>query len=279
MQRSVEEENFDNTSLDILMKEQLAIRIVLVRKAPPLQGKGLTDATQKHDCEIMSHEVQNTQEAEYNKVGKGGFGSHIEVVGTEPTLGTDPVGTEQVNETQSPGNDYERNDHLRKSIILAGDTIQTQVHESIQNDEAALLLRNPLDDRRDAQETEGVGTIRTSHLLASEFARSWAYSTAPSVHRESETEKIREDEESHTQRIKEVTIAHVSATQDTDIEEYENIGCVDSTLNYEGNTDIEEDQCVDVGCCGKEQFQLSLNENEIYDSMSNINAEISKIVF
>lgn len=179
------------------------------------------DATQKHDCEIMSQEGQNTQEAEYTsseKVTKGGFGSDIEGVGTAPTSGTEPVGTEQVNETQSPGNDYERNDHLRKSIILAGgDTMQidceTQVLESVQNDGAVLLLMNPLNNRRDTQDTEGVGTIRTSDLLASEVAGSWAHSTAPSVHGENETERSREDEESQTQGIKEVTIVHDSATQ------------------------------------------------------------------
>ncbi|KAF8052006.1 hypothetical protein N665_1631s0005 [Sinapis alba] len=165
------------------------------------------DATQKHDCEIMSQEGQNTQEAEYtssDKVSKGGFGSDIGVVGTAPTLGTDPVGTEQVDETQSPGND-----HLRKPIISAGDTMQidfeTQVHEGDQNDEAALLLRTHLNDGRDTQDTEGVGTVRTSDLLASEVAGSWACSTAPSVHGENEAERSREDEESQTQRIKEVT--------------------------------------------------------------------------
>ncbi|KAG2326270.1 hypothetical protein Bca52824_008998 [Brassica carinata] len=174
------------------------------------------DATQKHDCEIMSQEGQNTQEADYtssDKVSKGGFGSDIGVVGTAPTSGTDPVGTEQVDETQSPGND-----HLRKSIVSAGDTMQidfeTQVHEGDQNDEAALLLRNPLIDGRDTQDTEGVGTIRTSDLLASEVAGSWACSTAPSVHGENEVERSREDEESQTQRIKEVAaIVHDSTAQ------------------------------------------------------------------
>ncbi|XP_010506489.1 PREDICTED: intracellular protein transport protein USO1-like isoform X2 [Camelina sativa] len=179
------------------------------------------DATQKHDCEIMSQEGQNTQEAEYTSSEnfvKGVFGSDIEGVGTAPTLGTDPVGTEQVNETQSPGNDYERSDQLRNSIILASDTMQigceTQVHESVQNqdDGAVILLRNP-NDRRDTQDTEGVGTVRTSDLLASEVAGSWAHSTAPSVHGENETERGRMDEESQTQRIKEVTLVHDSAGQ------------------------------------------------------------------
>ncbi|CAH8320025.1 unnamed protein product [Eruca vesicaria subsp. sativa] len=171
------------------------------------------DATQKHDCEIMSQEGQNTQEADYtssDKVSKGGFGSDIGGVSTAPTLGTDPVGTEQVDETQSPGND-----HLRKSTISAGDTMQidfeTQVHEGDQNDGAVPLLRN---DQRDTQDTEGVGTVRTSDLLASEVAGSWAYSTAPSVHGENETERNREDEESQTQRIKEVaTMVHDSTVQ------------------------------------------------------------------
>lgn len=242
MQRTLEdEENFDNTSLDIDLNpinrnpnrantqedERATSHTNCAAKASSSTSGQRSnrnevldtscedaDATQKHDCEILSQEGQNTQEAEYtssDKVWKGGFGSDIEGVGTAPTLGTDPVGTEQVNETQSPGNDYERND---KSYILAGDTMQidceTQVHESVQNDEAALLLRNPSNDRRDTQDTEGVGTIRTSDLLASEVAGSWAYSTPPSVHGENETERIREDEESQTQRVKEV---HDSATQ------------------------------------------------------------------
>ncbi|VVB03461.1 unnamed protein product [Arabis nemorensis] len=250
MRRTLEdEENFDNTSLDIDLNpvnrnpnrantqedERATGHTNCAAKASSSTSGQRSnrdevldtscedaDATQKHDCEIMSQEGQNTQEAEYtssDKVGKGGFGSDIEGVGTAPILGTDPVGTEQVNETQSPGNDYERNDHLRKSIISAGDTMQidceTQVHESVQNDEAALLLRNPLNDERDTQDTEGVGTIRTSDLLASEVAGSWAYSTPASVHgeNENETERVREDEESQTQRIKEVTIVHDSATQ------------------------------------------------------------------
>lgn len=248
MQRTLEdEENCDNTSLDIDLNpvnrnpnscntredERATCHTNCAAKASSSTSGQRSnrnevldtscedaDATQKHDCEIMSQEGQNTQEAEYtssDKVGKGGFGSDIEGVGTAPTLGTDPVGTEQVNETQSPGNDYERNDHLRKSIILADDTMQidceTQAHESVQNDGTVLMLRNPLNDRRDTQDTEGVGTIRTSDLLASEVAGSWAYSTAPSVHGENETERSREDEESQTQRIKEMTIVHDSAAQ------------------------------------------------------------------
>ncbi|KAJ4892377.1 SMAD/FHA domain-containing protein [Raphanus sativus] len=168
------------------------------------------DATQKHDCDIMSQEGQNTQEADYtssDKVSKGGFGSDIGGTGTAPTLGTDPVGTEQVDETQSPAND-----HQRKS----GDTMQidfeTQVHEGDQNDGAVLMVTNPLNDRRDTQDTEGVGTIRTSDLLASEVAGSWAHSTAPSVHFENEAERSREDEESQTQRIKELA-AQVGESQ------------------------------------------------------------------
>ncbi|KAG7570569.1 Forkhead-associated (FHA) domain [Arabidopsis thaliana x Arabidopsis arenosa] len=247
MQRTLEDEdNCDNTSLDIdlnpinrnpnranVQEDKRATYHLncAARASSSTSGQRSTrnevldtscedaDATQKHDCEIMSQEGQNTQEAEYpssEKVAKGGFGSDIEGVGTAPTSGTDPVGTEQVNETQSPGNDYERNDHLRKSIILAGDTMQidceTQVHESVQNDGAVLLLRNP-NDQRDTQDTEGVGTIRTSDLLASEVAGSWANSTAPSVHGENETERSREDEESQTQKIKEVTIVQDSAGQ------------------------------------------------------------------
>lgn len=241
MQRTLEdEENCDNISLDIDFnpvnrslirgnntREDVRATNCAAKASSSTSGQRSdrnevvdtscedADATQKHDCEIMSQEGQNTQEADYassDKVSKGGFGSDIGVVGTAPTSGTDPVGTEQVEETQSPGND-----HLRKSVISAGDTMQidfeTQVHEGDQNDEAALLLRNnPLNDGRDTQDTEGVGTVRTSDLLASEVAGSWAYSTAPSVHGENEAERSREDEESQTQRIKEVA-AQVGESQ------------------------------------------------------------------
>ncbi|KAH0882376.1 hypothetical protein HID58_058472 [Brassica napus] len=241
MQRTLEdEENCDNISLDIDLnpvnrslirgnntREDVRATNCAAKASSSTSGQRSdrnevvdtscedADATQKHDCEIMSQEGQNTQEADYtssDKVSKGGFGSDIGVVGTAPTSGTDPVGTEQVDETQSPGND-----HLRKSVISAGDTMQidfeTQVHEGDQNDEAALLLRNnPLNDGRDTQDTEGVGTVRTSDLLASEVAGSWAYSTAPSVHGENEAERSREDEESQTQRIKEVA-AQVGESQ------------------------------------------------------------------
>ncbi|XP_024010875.1 uncharacterized protein LOC18015717 isoform X2 [Eutrema salsugineum] len=241
MQRTLEdEENCDNTSLDIDLNrgntpenERANCHTNCAAKASSsISGQRSNrnevfdtscedaDATQKHDCEIMSQEGQNTQEPEYtssDKTAKGAFGSEIEGVGTAPTFGTDPVGTEQVNETQSPGNDYERNDHLRKAIVLAGDTMQidceTQANESVENDGAVVLLRNPVNDGKDTQDTEGVGTIRTSDLLASEVAGSWAYSTGPSVHGENETERCREDEESQTQKIKEVVIVHDSAAQ------------------------------------------------------------------
>ncbi|CAA7050723.1 unnamed protein product [Microthlaspi erraticum] len=246
MQRTLEDqENCDNTSLDIDLnpiirnpnrghteEDERATSHTKASSSTSRQRSNRNevmdtsceedaDATQKHDCEITSQEGQNTQEAEHTsseKVSKGGFGSEIEGgVGSEPALGTDPdhVGTEQVNETQSPGNDYETNEHMRKSITSAGDTMQidceTQALESVPSDGALLFLRN---DRRDTQETEGAGTIRTSDLLASEVAGSWACSTAPSVHGDNETQRIREDEESQTQRIKEATVlVHDSAGQ------------------------------------------------------------------
>lgn len=67
--------------------------------------------------------------------------------------------------------------------------------------------------QRDAQDTETVGTIRASDFLASEVARCLAYSTATFVHGENKTKRSREDEESQTQRIKEMAIVHDSAAQ------------------------------------------------------------------
>ncbi|RID61352.1 hypothetical protein BRARA_E00508 [Brassica rapa] len=292
MQRTLEdEENCDNISLDIDLnpvnrslirgnntREDVRTTNCAAKASSSTSGQRSernevvdtscedADATQKHDCEIMSQEGQNTQEADYassDKVSKGGFGSDIGVVGTAPTSGTDPVGTEQVDETQSPGND-----HLRKSVISAGDTMQidfeTQVHEGDQNDEAALLLRNnPLNDGRDTQETEGVGTVRTSDLLASEVAGSWAYSTAPSVDGENEAERSREDEESQTQRIKEVatqvgesqtksTVPEVlDTTRKADAEQVaveETVGIIEQgKINHDnGSSDSETVSCSDT---------------------------------
>ncbi|CAG7874021.1 unnamed protein product [Brassica rapa] len=292
MQRTLEdEENCDNISLDIDLnpvnrshirgnntREDVRATNCAAKASSSTSGQRSernevvdtscedADATQKHDCEIMSQEGQNTQEADYassDKVSKGGFGSDIGVVSTAPTSGTDPVGTEQVDETQSPGND-----HLRKSVISAGDTMQidfeTQVREGDQNDEAALLLRNnPLNDGRDTQDTEGVGTVRTSDLLASEVAGSWAYSTAPSVHGENEAERSREDEESQTQRIKEVatqvgesqtksTVPEVlDTTRKADAEQVaveETVGIIEQgKINHDnGSSDSETVSCSDT---------------------------------
>ncbi|KAH0924941.1 hypothetical protein HID58_017197 [Brassica napus] len=292
MQRTLEdEENCDNISLDIDLnpvnrslirgnntREDVRATNSAAKASSSTSGQRSdrnevvdtscedADATQKHDCEIMSQEGQNTQEADYassDKVSKGGFGSDIGVVSTAPTSGTDPVGTEQVDETQSPGND-----HMRKSITSAGDTMQidfeTQVHEGDQNDEAALLLRNnPLNDGRDTQETEGVVTVRTSDLLASEVAGSWAYSTAPSVDGENEAERSREDEESQTQRIKEVatqvgesqtksTVPEVlDTTRKADAEQVaveETVGIIEQgKINHDnGSSDSETVSCSDT---------------------------------
>ncbi|CAF2094444.1 unnamed protein product [Brassica napus] len=292
MQRTLEdEENCDNISLDIDLnpvnrslirgnntREDVRATNSAAKASSSTSGQRSdrnevvdtscedADATQKHDCEIMSQEGQNTQEADYassDKVSKGGFGSDIGVVSTAPTSGTDPVGTEQVDETQSPGND-----HMRKSITSAGDTMQidfeTQVHEGDQNDEAALLLRNnPLNDGRDTQDTEGVGTVRTSDLLASEVAGSWAYSTAPSVDGENEAERSREDEESQTQRIKEVatqvgesqtksTVPEVlDTTRKADAEQVaveETVGIIEQgKINHDnGSSDSETVSCSDT---------------------------------
>lgn len=292
MQRTLEdEENCDNISLDIDLnpvnrslirgnntREDVRATNCAAKASSSTSGQRSernevvdtscedADATQKHDCEIMSQERQNTQEADYassDKVSKGGFGSDIGVVSTAPTSGTDPVGTEQVDETQSPGND-----HLRKSVISAGDTMQidfeTQVREGDQNDEAALLLRNnPLNDGRDTQETEGVVTVRTSDLLASEVAGSWAYSTAPSVDGENEAERSREDEESQTQRIKEVatqvgesqtksTVPEVlDTTRKADAEQVaveETVGIIEQgKINHDnGSSDSETVSCSDT---------------------------------
>ncbi|KAG9145681.1 hypothetical protein Leryth_025936 [Lithospermum erythrorhizon] len=183
--------------------------------------------TEKHDCNTRDQEEgQDTQEVEHTSAEhvKGGFGSeiygagaapinegglmetegHLEIdgVGTTPVLEGELVGTEQVIETESLGMTSDKNLDLNR-CVSAGDTMQLdEENNAVENQEHArmtdtedvhhspnkvLEVENPMDD------TEG--TIKTSDLLASEVAGSWAYSAAPSVHGENDLSRVKDSEE------------------------------------------------------------------------------------
>ncbi|GMY09386.1 myosin heavy chain, striated muscle isoform X2 [Fagus crenata] len=165
--------------------------------------------TEKHDCDFRSQdECQNTQEADFTSADHGvkaGFGSDICGVGTTPVLEGDTVGTEQVLETESLGIDGEQNIDLNKCGTLAGDTMQIDDEAHVQETEEqgqTLCLEarhdsqsnNPLENLKSMEDTEAGDTIRTTDLLASEVAGSWACSTAPSVHGENESPRSRDNE-------------------------------------------------------------------------------------
>lgn len=237
MQRTLEdEENYENTSLDVDLNVTYGnIDCFLNRRKEENSNRSNNDAkgnsamsaqrcnsvhvvastdedsvTEKHECDIRSQEdAQNTQEADFTSAGqnvKGGFGSEIHGVGTEPVMEGDPIDTEQVLETESPGIDGARNIDLNRVSTLAGDTMQLDEGENVQEtaDQAQTLSQeqetlqqyesnNAPETLKATQdiEVETLGTIRTADLLASEVAGSWACSTAPSIHGENESPRSR----------------------------------------------------------------------------------------
>ncbi|XP_056173700.1 uncharacterized protein LOC115689162 isoform X2 [Syzygium oleosum] len=241
MQRTLEdEENYENTSLDIDLnvadgnidgavdgrKEENSNRgnnDAKEKSAPSAQRcnsdyvVASTDddsVTEKHECDIRSQEnTQNTQEADFTSAGqnvKGGFGSEIDGLGTEPVMEGDLVDTQQVLETESPGIDGRQKIDLNRVGILAGDTMQLDEGSNVQEtaDQAQTLSQeqetlqhnesnNAPDTLKATQdiEAETLGTIGTADLLASEVVGSWACSTAPSVHGENESPGIRVENE------------------------------------------------------------------------------------
>ncbi|CBI38869.3 unnamed protein product, partial [Vitis vinifera] len=119
MQRTLEDEdNYENTSVDIdLNPTNGFINGTVIRE------KEAIGVTEKHDCDIRTQE--NTQEAEFTSADclvKGGFGSDIDGVGTAPALEGDPIETERVMETESPGiNDTEAGGTIRTADLLASE--------------------------------------------------------------------------------------------------------------------------------------------------------------
>ncbi|XVE76992.1 hypothetical protein DITRI_Ditri13aG0025800 [Diplodiscus trichospermus] len=235
MQRTLEdEENYENTSVDIDISLPNGIvngTLVREKATTGYQGNSTIKAgsttsaqrvyissdeasvTEKHDCGARSQEVdENTQEAEFtsaDRLVKGGFGSDIDGVGSTPVIEGDTIGTERVLETESLGNEVERNIDLNRCGTLGGDTMQfdseANAHESDEGiqktcpDTAIHSQSNkPFETQKSMEDTEAGGTIRTADLLASEVLGSWAYSTAPSVHGENESPKIGDNDEDHS---------------------------------------------------------------------------------
>ncbi|OVA07723.1 Forkhead-associated (FHA) domain [Macleaya cordata] len=161
--------------------------------------------TEKHECDLKSQEEgHNTQDIECTSVDrsiKGGFGSDIDGVGTAPLLEGDQTETQRVLGTESPANDGERNFDLNKSTTLAGETMQLDDEAQVQEN-GEQIQRVPEENTHCSQsndqigdlnameeDTEAAGTIRTSDLMTSEVAGSWAISTAPSVHGENDSQR------------------------------------------------------------------------------------------
>ncbi|XP_048132026.1 myosin-9-like isoform X2 [Rhodamnia argentea] len=241
MQRTLEdEENYENTSLDADLnvaygnidcimdrrkeensnrsnnnaKENSATSEQRCNRIHVVASTDEASVTEKHECDIRSQEdAQNTQEADFTSAGqsiKGGFGSEIDGVGTEPVMEGDPVDTERVLETESPGIDGGQNIDLNRVSTFAGDTMQLDDGSNVQEtaDQAQALSQeeetlqqfksnNAPQTLKATQDTEAetLGTIKTADLLASEVAGSWACSTAPSVIGENESPRSRGENE------------------------------------------------------------------------------------
>ncbi|WRX10173.1 Forkhead-associated (FHA) domain - like 4 [Theobroma cacao] len=244
MQRTLEdEENYDNTSvdIDINVPNRTVKRIAVRDKATAFyHGNNTTkagsntsaqrvnfsgdeaSATEKHDCDMRSQEVgENTQEAEFTSAErfvKGGFGSDIDGVGTEPVPERYLIGTERVLETESLGIEVERNIDLNRCETLGGDTMQCdyetngnapesneQIHTTCPDTSVHSQSNKLFETQNSVEDTEAGGTIRTADLLASEVLGSWAQSTAPSVHGENESPKIGHNEEDRAMALHDST--------------------------------------------------------------------------
>ncbi|PIA49908.1 hypothetical protein AQUCO_01300561v1 [Aquilegia coerulea] len=229
MRRTLEdEENYDNISIDIddnATKENNNDAVVRAKQTTPqsnndaressaastprvdrIQVESTSDeasVTEKHDCDHRNQEGHNTQDLECTSADhavRGAFGSDIEGVGTATELEGDPIETERVLGTESPGHETNigsRPIDLNKPTYFTGDTMQldddVQVHENagspnIYDDRTRCSQSSNLHDTMTVvEDTEATGTIRTADLLTSEVAGSWAISTAPSVHGENDS--------------------------------------------------------------------------------------------
>ncbi|KAL3829586.1 hypothetical protein ACJIZ3_018388 [Penstemon smallii] len=160
--------------------------------------------TEKHDCNAKNQEngEEDTQEVDFTSAERnisGGFGSDVNGIGTAHVSEGDAVGTEQIPdtegvaieteqvlETESPGLRSGKNFDLNKCETMAVD-MQIDDATNGKDDPPPAQMNSPIEVQDPMEDTEGGATIRTSDLLASEVAGSWACSTAPSVHRENDS--------------------------------------------------------------------------------------------
>ncbi|KAF5816775.1 putative transcription factor interactor and regulator FHA-SMAD family [Helianthus annuus] len=203
MQRTLEdEENYENISVDInpntdntnqidshhQNKEaigsqcsggmKVADSTTSTKKRRGNQAETSSDeasVTEKHECDARNQETcEETQEAEFpsfDPSGKGAFGSDID--GGNAAA----IETEQVMETETQNIDLNK---------LAGDTmVIDDEEERVNNTNGGENLNQSKDPIE--EDTEAGDTIRTTDLLASEVAGSWACDTAPSCHGENDS--------------------------------------------------------------------------------------------
>lgn len=185
-------------------------------KAGPVTSQANTDqiessgdeasATEKHDCNNTKGQEngdEETQEVEFagtecNDNPKGGFGSDINGIDTAPLSCGDDVGTEQIPETEGVGTPQileggaVETEQLLETECLEGRNIDLNKGEdAMQVDNDAnkdnMPQKNFPESRDPMEDTEGGETIKTTELLASEAAGSWACSTAPSAHGENDS--------------------------------------------------------------------------------------------
>ncbi|KAL1543442.1 myosin heavy chain, non-muscle-like isoform X4 [Salvia divinorum] len=171
--------------------------------------------TEKHDCNSKGQEQgEETQEVEFTGAecddANGGFGSDIIAIGTAPHSCGDAIGTEQIPDTEGVGTSQlleggvveteqvleteslelqsGKNIDLNRCSTPDGDAMQVDnsTNEQETPEHVREIFQSPSrhDRENPMEDTEGVGTINTADLLASEVAGSWACSTAPSVHGE-----------------------------------------------------------------------------------------------
>ncbi|XP_042009188.1 myosin heavy chain, non-muscle-like [Salvia splendens] len=168
--------------------------------------------TEKHDCNSKGQEQgEETQEVEFTGAecddANGEFGSDINAIGTAPLSCGDAIGTEQIPDTEGVGTPQlleggtietekvleteslelqsGKNIDLNRCSTPDGDTMQVDNSTNEQETPEHAQKKSQSPSRHDCEDTmedtEGVGTVNTSDLLASEVAGSWAHSTAPSV--------------------------------------------------------------------------------------------------
>ncbi|KAM7472121.1 hypothetical protein LguiA_010304 [Lonicera macranthoides] len=275
MQRTLEdEENYENISFDIEHNPNSG-----TANGSLFQGKGLllgyanntvtkaesgnstqkrsnqiettsdeASATEKHNFDITNQEdAQETQEADFtsdNRVVKGAFGSDIDGVDTAPVLEGDPIGTERVFETESPGVDLNKCGGLdRDTMQLDDETLGQEGEEQVGTIIPPLETQNVMAD-----------TIKTSDLLASEVAGSWACSTAPSVHGDNDSVRSGDNEDNADAALRDSSNGVVAETQSAPLDWNqerqalsEMIGIVDPDLKEQfrdaGASDTED--CTD----------------------------------